>query len=383
MIDFELAETQRELQAKARAFVCDAILPCARELDERGEFPMAIMKQAFEQGLLNENVPQEYGGAGLSCLDTAIVAEELGAGCMGIATSILANGLALTPIVLFGNDEQKRQYLTRFTREFGIAGFGLTEREAGSDVGAVQTLAQRDGEEYILNGSKCFCTNGGYADLFVVFAITDTNKGPRSLSAFIVEKGHGVRVGETENKMGQRASNQADLHFEDVHIPARNLLGREGHGFRIAMQTLDKTRTGVAAGAVGLARRALEEAVAYAKERRQFGQPIASNQAIQFKIADMAMRIDAARLLAWQAAWRADRGLRHARQSAMAKCVAGDAAMDVTIEAVQILGGNGYSREYPVEKLMRDAKLMQLYEGTQEIQRLVVAREVLAKGLSA
>jgi acyl-CoA dehydrogenase len=287
--------------------------------------------------------------------------------------------LALTPIILFGNEDQKRRYLAGFANKFRLAAFCLTERDAGSDPGSIQTMAVRDGDDYVLNGSKCFSTNGGYADLFIVFAILDKTKGVRSLSAFIVEKAHGVRVGKAENKMGQRASNQTDLEFENVRVPAANLLDRENAGFKIAMTTLDKTRTGVAAGAVGLARRALEEAAAYAKTRRQFGQPLASNQAIQFKIADMAMKVDAARLLTWQAAWKADRGVRHSKESACAKCFAGDTAMEVTTDAVQILGGNGYSREYPVEKLMRDAKLMQIYEGTQEVQRLVIAREVLTK----
>ena len=380
VIDFELSEHQRELREKARLFAETEIVPRARELDARGEFPLDIIKKAFESGFLNDNVPKAYGGAGASCLDAALVTEELGAGCMGCATTIMANGLALTPIVLFGSEAQKQKYLTPFTREFRLGAFCLTEREAGSDVGSLQTTATRDGGDYVLNGKKCFITNGGYAELFVVFASSDPRKGIRGLSAFIVEKAHGVQVGKTEDKMGQRAANQTELLFENVRVPASNLLEREGAGFRIAMGTLDKTRTAAAAGAVGIARRALQEAAAYAKQRKQFGQAIAANQAIQFKIAGMALKVDAARLLTWHAAWMADKGLRHAKQSAMAKCFAGDTAMEVTTEAVQIFGGNGYSKDYPVEKLMRDAKLLQIYEGTQEIQRLIIAKEVLLKG---
>lgn len=377
MISFELSEEQKELQARARAFAEREMAPKARHYDETGEFPAEIMRKAFEQGLMNDNIPKEYGGVGHSCLDMAIVTEELGAGCMGIGTSIMANALALTPLILFGNEDQKAKYLTRAAREFVIAAFCLTEREAGSDAGSVRTTATRQGDGYVLNGSKCFSTNGGYAELFTVFAIADPAKGPRSMTAFIVEKEMGVKVGKAENKMGQRASNQVELHFEDVRVPAENVLGKEGLGFKVAMGTLDQTRTGTAAGAVGIARRALVEAVNYAKERHQFGQPIAVNQAIQFKFADMAMKIEAARLLTWEAAWMADHGMKQSKQSAFSKCFAGDVAMEITTEAVQILGGNGYSREYPVEKLMRDAKLMQIYEGTQEIQRLVIAREIL------
>lgn len=381
MIDFTLSDQQQELQAKARAFAEQHIAPAARELDETGAFPMDLVRQAFAAGLLSENVPAAYGGPGFSCLDSALVAEELGAACMGVATTLLANGLALTPLILFGTDAQKDRYLRAFAQECRLAAFCLTEREAGSDVSAIQTTAVRDGDAYVLNGSKCFSTNGGYAELFTVFASTDPAKGIRGITAFLVEKAHGVRVGKAENKMGQRTSNQTELHFENVRVPAANLLGGEGAGFKVAMQTLDKTRTGVAAGAVGLARRALQEATAYAQARKQFGQPLAAQQAIQFKLADMALRIDAARLLTWRAAWAADQGLRLSRESAMAKCFAGDTAMAAALEAVQIFGGNGYSKEYPVEKLMRDAKLMQIYEGAQEIQRLVIARDVLARGL--
>jgi acyl-CoA dehydrogenase len=337
------------------------------------------MKKADKAGFMNEAIDPEYGGHGRSAFESVLVAEELGAGCMGIATSIMANSLALAPIMIFGNDAQKEKYLRRFTSEFAVAAFSLTERDAGSDASASKTLAVRDGDDYILNGDKCFSTNAGYADLYVVFAITNPEKGPLGMSAFIVERDMGIEIGTAENKMGQRASNQTDLHLRDVRVPAENLLGKEGRGFKVAMATLDRARASTAAGAVGIGRRAMEEAVKYANQRKQFGKPIIKNQAIQFKLADMAMKVEASRLLTWQAAWMADQGMRQSKQSAFAKCFAGDTAMAVTTEAVQILGGNGYSREYPVEKLMRDAKLMQIYEGTQEIQRLIIARDV-AKG---
>ncbi len=376
MIGFTLSEEQEALRARVREFAEKEMKPKAREYDENGTYCMDVMRSAFEQKIMNDSIPKIYGGPGHSNLESAIITEELGAACMGMGTSIMANSLALAPIILFGNDAQKEKYLRWHTREFRIAAFCLTEREAGSDASAAKTVALREGDEYVINGAKCFTTNGGYADLFVVFASTAPSKGPLGMSAFIVEKSMGVEVGKAENKMGQRASNQTEMHFKNVRVPAENIIGREGHGFKVAMGTLDRTRAGTAAGAVGIARRALEEAVAYANTRIQFGAPLTKQQAIQFKLADMATKVEAARLLTWQAAWLADNNIRQSKESAMAKCFAGDIAMQVTTEAVQILGGNGYSKEYPVEKLMRDAKLMQIYEGTQEIQRLVIAREV-------
>ena len=379
MIGFSLSDEHKALQEKARAFAAREMLPRARDYDVNGTYPRDVMELAREAGLMNDIIPREYGGPGLKNLEAAIITEELGAACMGMGTSIMANSLALAPIILFGNEEQKEKYLRWHTREFRIAAFCLTERDAGSDAGGLKTTAVRDGDDYILNGDKCFTTNGGYADIYTVFANAAPGRGPLGITAFIVERDMGVEVGKPEDKMGQRASNQTEVHFRNVRVPAANRLGKEGHGFKVAMGTLDRTRAGTAAGAVGIARRALEEAVAYGNARVQFGQALVRNQAIQFKLADMAMKIEAARLLTWQAAWMADEGLPQSKQSAMAKCFAGDVAMEVTVDAVQILGGNGYSREYPVEKLMRDAKLMQIYEGTQEIQRLVIAREV-AKG---
>lgn len=377
MIGFSLSEEQEALRARVREFAERQLKPRAQEYDEHGTFPMDVMKLAFDARIMNESIPKEYGGPGHIGVDSAIIAEELGAACMGMGTSIMANSLALAPIILFGSEEQKEKYLRWHVREFRIAAFCLTEREAGSDASATKTTAVKDGGEFIINGDKCFTTNGGYSDIYIVFASTAPNKGPLGMSAFIVERSMGVEPGKPENKMGQRASNQTEVHFRNVRVPAANLLGREGHGFKVAMGTLDRTRAGTAAGAVGIARRALEEAVAYASQRVQFGQPLIKHQAIQFKLADMATKIEAARLLTWQAAWMADQGMRQSKESAMSKCFAGDVAMEVTTEAVQIFGGNGYSREYPVEKLMRDAKLMQIYEGTQEIQRMVIAREVM------
>ncbi len=377
MISFQLSDEQTALRDKARKFAEEEIAPRAREYDESGEYPFDIIKKAFDLGLMNDNIPKDCGGQGHSCLDLALVTEEMGAGCMGITTCVMANALALTPLILFANDEQKEKYLRPFAQEPRITAFALTEREAGSDVASLQTTAELDGDCFVMNGSKCFSTNGGHAEQFTVFAIADKAKGVRSMSAFIVEKAFGVEIGEAEKKMGQRASNQVELHFKDVRVPKENLLAKVGMGFRVAMSTLDVTRAGTAAGAVGIAKRAVQEAAKYAKERHQFGQPLAANQAIQFKLADMAMKTEAARLLTWQAAWMADQRMKQSKESAFSKCFAGDTAMEVTTEAVQIFGGNGYSREYPVEKLMRDAKLMQIYEGTQEIQRLVMAREVL------
>jgi acyl-CoA dehydrogenase len=293
-------------------------------------------------------------------------------------TTIMANGLAFTPIILFGTDEQKKKFLTPFTREMGFASFCLTEREAGSDAGSLKTKAIKKGNEYVLNGAKCFITNGGIARLYVVFANTDPEKGARGISAFIVPRDTpGITVGKEEDKLGHRASNTVELFFEDVRVPEENLLGKEGMGFLIAMKTLDKTRVSVGAAGVGLARTALEYAIDYAKTRTQFGKPIATFQHIAFKIAQLAMEINAARLLVYHAAWLADQGKPCSKESAMAKCFGSDVAMKTAIECLQIFGGYGYMKDYPMEKLMRDAKLLQIYEGTNEIQRLIISREVI------
>jgi acyl-CoA dehydrogenase len=311
-------------------------------------------------------------------MDNAVVCEELGWGCAGMYTSMMANTLALTPIDLFGTDEQKKEFLPPLTQELSFACFGLTEREAGSDNSMIKTTAVKDGDHYILNGSKTFITNAGVAKIGVIFASTDPSRGARGLSAFIVPMDTpGVKVGKHENKMGHRASDTAELYFDDVKIPVGNLLKREGYGFIIAMKTLDSARPAVGAGAVGVARAAYEEALKYAQNRVQFGKPIAAFQYNAFKLAEMATDIDAARLLVYRSAWMLDTGKKASKESAMAKVVATDTAMRVTTDAVQMMGGYGYMKEYPVEKMMRDAKLFQIYEGTNEIQKHVISLELL------
>jgi acyl-CoA dehydrogenase len=362
----------------AREFAEKEMKPNAAKYDKGDEFSEDVMKKAFEVGFLTGKVPEEYGGGGMNDLDTVIVSEELAAGCAGMYTTMMVNALAYTPIILFGSDEQKKKFLTPQTKKMSFASFCLTEREAGSDAGSMKTRAKKVGKEYIINGSKCFISNGGIANLYVVFANSNPDKGMRGLSAFIVPRETpGVIIGKEEDKMGQRASNTVELTFEDVKIPEENLLGKEGIGFIIAMRTLDKTRAPVGAAGVGVARAALEYAIEYAKKRRQFGKPIALFQNTSFKIAQMAMEINAARHLVWHAAWLMDEGIPCGKESAMAKAYGSDVAMKVTTECVQILGGYGYMKDYPVEKLMRDAKLLQIYEGTNEIQRLVISREII------
>jgi len=378
MIDFTLTEEQKALQAMAREFAQKEMRPNAAKYDKGEEFPEEIMQKAFEAGFITCNIPEQYGGGGLSDLEIALISEELAAGCAGMFTTMMASSLAFTPILLFGTDEQKQKFLTPFSRKMSLAAFCLTEREAGSDAGAQKSRAVKVGNEYVINGSKCFITNGGIASLYIVFANTDPDKGARGISTFIVPRETpGITVGKEEDKMGHRASNTVELFFEDVKVPEANLLAKEKMGFIIAMKTLDKTRASVGAAGVGVARAAMEYAIEYAKTRVQFGKPIALFQNTGFKIAQFAMDIQAARHMVWHAAWLMDRNLPCGKESAMAKCFASDVAMRVTTEALQILGGYGYMKDYPMEKLMRDAKLLQIYEGTNEIQRLVISREVI------
>jgi acyl-CoA dehydrogenase len=378
MIDFNLTEEQKALQEMAREFALREMRPNAAKYDKGDEFSEDVMQKAFEVGFLTCTIPTEYGGGGLSDIETVIISEELAAGCAGMYTTMMVNALAYTPIIVFGTDEQKKKHLTPQTKKMSFASFCLTEREAGSDAGAQKTKAERVGDEYIINGSKCFISNGGIAGLYVVFALTDPSKGARGMSAFIVPRETpGITIGKEEDKMGHRASNTVELYFEDVRVPSENLLAKEGMGFIIAMKTLDRTRAPVGAAGVGVARTALEHAIEYAKTRVQFGKPIALFQNNAFKIAQMAMEINAARLLVWHAAWLLDEGKPCGKESAMAKTFGSDVAMRVTNEALQILGGYGYMKDYPMEKLMRDAKLLQIYEGTNEIQRLVISREVI------
>jgi len=378
MIDFSLSEEQLALQEMARDFAKNEMRPVAAKYDQSHEFAYDVMEKAFQAGFLTGNIPDAYGGGGLSSLDMAVISEELAVGCAGLFTSMMACSLATTPLILFGTEEQKKKFLVPLSKKMSLAAFCLTEREAGSDAGSIQTKAVRDGETYVLNGSKCFITNGGVASLYTVFANTAPNKGARGITAFVVPRDTpGITVGKVEDKMGQRASNTAEIFFEDVRVPAADILGRERYGFVIAMKTFDQTRASVGAASVGVARAAMEAAIAYAKTRRQFGKPIALYQAIQFKIAQMAIEIQAARHLVYHAAWLADQGKPNGAESAMAKAFASDTAFAAANEAIQIHGGYGYMRDYPVEKFLRDAKLFQIYEGTNEIQRLVIAHEVI------
>ena len=376
-ISFALSDEQRALRALARDFAAKDIRPVAADYDERSQHPAEVIAKAHEVGLMNPHIPQEYGGPGLSAFEQILIGEELAWGCSGIATSIVANILGSLPVLLAGSEGQKREWLPPLLEEPLLCSFALTEPGAGSDVSAIQTTAELRGGDYLLSGSKMFITNAGEAAWFVVFASTDREAGHRGLSAFVVPaESDGVVVEDHLDKLGQRATDTSALAFHEVRVPAANRLGEEGEGFKIAMRTLDLTRPGTAAGAVGVARAAFEHAIEYSKSRIQFGQPIAVNQGVNFLVADMAAEIEAARLLTWQAAWLIDQGERATLQSSYAKRVAADTAMKVTTDAVQIFGGYGYMKEYPVEKLMRDAKLFQIYEGTSQIQRLVIAREI-------
>jgi acyl-CoA dehydrogenase len=376
-ISFGLSDEQRALRDLAREFAAKEIRPVAADYDERSQHPGEVIAKAHEVGLMNPHIPEEYGGPGLPAFEQILVGEELAWGCSGIATSMVANILGSLPVILAGSDAQKGEWLPPLVEEPLLCSFALTEPGAGSDVSAIQTTAVRHGDEYVLNGSKMFITNAGQAAWFVVFASTNPEAGHRGLSAFLIPAdSDGVVVERHLDKLGQRATDTSALAFQEVRVPASSRLGEEGEGFKVAMRTLDLTRPGTAAGAVGVARAAFEHSVDYAKSRVQFGQPIAMNQGVNFLVADMAAEIEAARLLTWQAAWLIDQGERATLQSSYAKRVSADTAMKVTIDAVQIFGGYGYMKEFPVEKLMRDAKLFQIYEGTSQIQRLVIAREI-------
>jgi acyl-CoA dehydrogenase len=377
VVDFTLAEEQEDMREMAHDFAAKEIRPVAWDYDRDGTWPQEIVEKAWELGLMNSHLPAEYGGVGGSYLDACLVGEELAWGCAAIATTIGANELAATPVLLGGSNQIKEKYLGLLAEQPKLASFCLTEPDAGSDVSSMRTTAVRRGDKYVINGSKCFITNGGYADWYTVYAKTDKNAGHRGISAFVVPKDDTVTVDKHEDKMGLRASNTATITFNDTEVPVGNLLGEENHGFKLAMMTLDRTRPGVASLANGIARAAFEFASDYSKERVQFGVPIAMHQAIQFMIADMATKIEASRLMVWKSAVLLDQGKRNTLVSSHAKRFAADSAMEVTTDAVQVYGGYGFIKEYPVEKLMRDAKIMQLYEGTSQIQRLVIARETL------
>ena len=377
MVDFTLTDEQKALREMAHDFAEKEMRPRAWEYDKDGAWPEDVLNKAWELGLMNSHIPEEYGGPGASYLEGAIIEEEIGWGCSGIGTSLSANGLALAPLQLGGSEELKKKVLGHITSEPIFASFCLTEPDAGSDVSGMRTTAVRKGDKYVINGSKCFITNGSYASYYTVYAKTDKEAGHRGISCFLVPRDDTVTVDKKEDKMGQRASNTATISFNDTEIPADHLIGAENKGFKLAMQTLDTTRPGVAAMATGIARAAFEFATEYSKQRVQFGVPIAMHQAIQFMIADMATKVHLSRLATWNSAVLLDQGRRNTLESSHAKRFAADAAMEVATDAVQVYGGYGFIKDYPVEKLMRDAKIMQLYEGTSQIQRLVIARETL------
>ncbi len=373
-MNFEFTSEQLAMQKMAGDFAKNELMPVSAEYDERDEMPTDLLREMVKQGFSSITIPEEYGGGGMDELTVCLVTEELGRGCAGIATAIGANSLACYPILIAGDEEQKKKYLTQAC-EGSFAAFCLTEPNAGSDVSSISTTAIKDGDNYVINGAKCFITNGSCADIYVVFAVVDPERGARTLTPFVVERNTpGLSVGKKEKKMGIRASNTTEVVFEDVKVPEANRIGKEGTGFRTAMRTFDLSRPMIGSLAVGVARAAYETAAGYAKERIQFGKPIIQQQAVSFMLADMAMKIEAARLLVWKAAYLATHSEgRISAYSAMAKCMASDVAMEVTTNAVQVMGGYGYTREYPVEKYMRDAKIMQIYEGTNQIQRLVIA----------
>jgi len=377
MIDFSLSEDQEQLRALAREFTEKEVAPRAAHHDATGEYPKEICRKAWELGLMNTHIPEAYGGPGLGVLDGCIIAEEIAAGCTGIGTAMEANTLAEGPVIVGGSEEQKKRILTPMIEEFRLAAYCVTEPEAGSDVLGIKSLARKVGDDYVLNGSKMWITNGDVADWYFVVAYTDPARKHKGMSAFYVPRAaDGIEVGKKEQNMGQRASDTRAVTFNDVRVPKADLLGQEGQGWLLAMAAFDHSRPVVSAAAVGLARSAMTHAVRYAKERSAFGVPIAKHQAIAFMIADMAMKIEAARLLVWESAWRIDRGERNTKEAAFAKAFGADTAMEVALNAVQIFGGYGFSREYPVEKLMRDAKVFQIYEGTSQIQRLIIAKEI-------
>lgn len=376
-LQLELNDDLRMLQELARDFVRKEITPHAERYDRSGEWPWDIFHKARAVGLVNLNIPEAYGGVGASVLEECLISEELAYGCTGIETGLMINQLAALPILMAGNEAQQQQYLTALTAAGKVMSYALTEPDAGSDVAAVKTTAIKQGAHYRLNGGKTWITGAPVAHAFVVFAKTDPAAGHRGMSAFIVERDWpGVSVGKPLEKMGQHAAQTAQIFFENVEVPETNRLGREGDGFMIAMGVFDKSRPPVAAAAAGLARRALEEAVKYGGERLSFGRPIYQHQGVGFILADMKIRYDAARSLAWKAAWLVDHGKRNTTEAAVAKAYCADAAMQNATDAVQVFGGNGYSKEYPVEKLMRDAKIYQIYEGTTQIQKLIIVREL-------
>lgn len=379
-VNFQLSEEQKMIQQLARKFAREEMAPAAEHYDKSHEYPWPIIKKAQALGLTTQNIPEAYGGMGLSLLEEVLISEELAWGCSGMSTAIAVNGLAVLPILIAGNDAQKEEYCGRLV-DGQMAAYCATEPEAGSDVAGIKTNARKEGDYYILNGSKTFITGATVANFYTVFAYTDPSQRYKGMSCFIVDRDwEGVSVGKPFDKMGQHASDTAEVIFDNVKVPASHLLGQEGIGFVIAMKVFDRSRPGAAAGAVGVAQRALDESIKYAKERTTFGKPLWQHQVIGHMIADMAMDVEAARLLVWKCAADFDAGVTNTATTAFAKAFAADMAMRVTTNAVQVFGGYGYMSEYPVEKLMRDTKIFQIYEGTSQIQREIVVRELFRKG---
>lgn len=380
MIDFKLSAQEEELWNKAKEFTYKYITPVAAELEKKDEFPMDVVQKAYEWGLMNLHVPKDVGGPGNSLVEETLVSEATGYGCAGMATSIMCNNLAFAPILIGATKEQLKKYITPLItgEKVKFGAFCLTERESGSDAASIKTTAVKDGDKWIINGHKCFITNAPVASLHTVFAAADPSKGYKGLACFMVPADlDGVEIGYIENKVGQKNSVQSEVSYTNVRIPADCLIGNVGDGFKIAMMTLDKTRAGIAAIATGVAQRCVDEAAKFANIRHQFGKPIGANQGISFTLSDMGCRTEAARWLTRYAAWLADNNIRNSKESAYAKYFASDAAMQNAIDCVQIMGGYGYMMEYPAEKLMRDAKLLQIYEGTNQVQRLVASSVVL------
>ncbi|MCY3936651.1 MAG: acyl-CoA dehydrogenase family protein [Chloroflexi bacterium] len=379
--NFSLTEEQLMLQKLARDFAQQEIMPLVEECDRDSRFPMELFEKARQIGLTNMGIPEEYGGLGASAMDEVIVAEELAYACTGISTSLSTNQLGALPIILAGTEEQKAHWLGERLQDRGeFVSYGVTEAAAGSNVIGIETRAEKRNGAYLLNGAKTFITNASYAHFFTLFAKTDPAAGHRGMTCFVVDRDTpGLSVGNKFDKLGQRASDTAEVVLEDVEVPAENVVGEVGRGFYLAMQVFDYSRPGVSAAAVGLQRRALEECVRYAAERIAFGQPIYQHQAVGHKIADMAIHYHAARLLVWQAAWQLDAGIHNPQTPAYAKAFAADMATRAAVDAVQVFGGYGFMKEYPVEKLLRDVKIFQIYEGTSEIQRNIIVRELFAQ----
>ncbi len=378
-MDYFLDEEQLMIRDLARQVAREKVMPIRAELDETEEFPWEVMKMLAQSDFFGIYIPEEYGGFGKGGFELCLAIEELSAACLGVSTTFAANALGTYPLLLYGSDEQKKKYLPDIASGKKLVAFALTEANAGSDAAGVQTTAVLDGNEYVLNGTKQWITNGGEAEIYTVIAITDKAKGARGASAFVVDKGTpGFSFGKKENKMGIRSSSTTELIFEDCRIPKENLIGKQGMGFIVAMKTLDSSRTGVGAQGVGVAQGAFDAAADYARERHQFGQPVISIQAVQHMLANMATEIEAARALVYSVAKYIDSGARDvSKESAMAKLFATDVAMKVTVDAVQVMGGAGYMKEYPVEKMMRDAKILQIYEGTNQIQRNVIGQAIV------